>query len=86
MAINQDGEAGVLPPGYSAELMVSIKPLVNDIAHFEFNPVLVEMGSTALTDDLSTLVGPLPTDLSQTTAEILAAEVNGLSAHADNTD
>ncbi len=80
MAINQDGEAGVLPPGYSAELMVSIKPLVNDIAHFEFDPLLVGMDSSTLTDDLSTLVGPLPTDLSQTTAEILAAEVNGLSA------
>ncbi len=80
MTIDQDGNAGVLPPGYTAKFMVNFKTTVTDtIAHDQIPISLVTVGTADSTTDLGTLVGALPNDLSSINAQILAAQLNGLT-------
>ena len=77
LGIDQSGEAGVLPAGYSGVFDVQIEP-IQDLSH---TTVDVQLSTPAATDtyDLSSLLQPGPAGESLLSAQILAAQVNGLT-------
>jgi RHS repeat-associated protein len=77
IAANQEGLAGTLPPNYTGVYDIRFTSIVN-IPDSSLNVTLSVVNSGALFD-LSSLEQPGPSGVSTLTAEILAAQINGLT-------
>ena len=78
IAANQEGLAGILPPGYTGVYDVRFTS-INNTADSSLD-VTLSVIDPSTTVDLSTLEQPGPNGVSALTAEILAAQINGLTA------
>ena len=80
LAMNQEGPAGVLPPNYTGVYDIRFTAIQRSSALHRWTSPSASPIPATTTFDLSSLVQPGPDGVSEVTAEILAAQINGLSA------
>jgi RHS repeat-associated protein len=78
MAMNQEGNAGVLPPNYTGVYDVRFTA-INNIAHSPLD-ITLNVTDPSAPFNLFSCVDPIPGGVSELTAEVLKAQIDGLSS------